>query len=478
MVIRYVDYLLRDCDRVYYSSLGIIGPAQFGESKTFEFSYQFTYDEEELDKQSKVFLNEVKSNSMLSRVVDLNISGNQSVKDEAVKNTYKYSFIKVFSLCYDFFISGKASLGAAPANSLVFYGHKELFLLFVTHNVFYHRMGTGSKTVINKQLSIDTNVIDDLKKTDVYTSSVNVAFPGYLSNPLYERLLDGFKSSGTDIQIEYLDSGRMSIDPAFTPLGNMAFRENQLVADFDYYIDSVTIPESHTDHISKYWNVANFIKLISYDDFFPSQIYPYISVSSLTIPSTSLFAQVESITGISCGSKFSNYGRGFPNLSGYVGPTGYNPSPSLSPKGSPSGSGESPYNHGPNGKGKGNGSGGSPQRGKPNGRKNNGNKRKQSAGITGKEENQLLIALARARDSGVVQDLVSFAKDAALMLYSKKLDEYTAQRLQREAIESSGYSEETSKLYTRFGIVGSETNKFSRTPLLKHNFDQNEDSFQ
>lgn len=472
MVISYRDYLLQDCDRVYYASLGIIGPGQFGESKTFEFTFQFTYDESELEKQSEVFLSEVKSSSSLSRIVDLNVSGNQLIKDQTIKNLYKYSFIKTYCLCYDFYVSGKASLGSAPANSLVFYGHKELFLLFVTHNVFYHRMNSRNNTTLNKKLIIDESKIDEIKKTEIYTSSINISFPGYLNNPLYERLLDGFKLSGSEIQIEYLDSGRMSIDPAFTPLGNMCFRENQLIADFDYYIDSVTSQESHTDHISKYWNVACFIKIISYDDFFPSQMYPYISVSEGTIPSTSLFAQVESITGIRCGSKFSNYGKGFPNLTGYVGPTGYSPTPGNTSTGpnSPRNGGSNGQNSRPN---KGNPNPGSPRNG--NGKRN---KYKPRAQLTDKEQNMLLIAINKAKESGIVGNLAEFARDAAITLFAKNIDKRIAMELQMQAIESSGYTEETRKLYTKFGVVGSETNTFTRTPKLTYEDKSKDDSFQ
>jgi hypothetical protein len=114
MVISYTDYLLDDCNRAYYSYLGLSNPSNFSESVLFDFSYKFSYNEEELNKQASLFCDQVRSDSNLARIVDLNVQGNQAQKNEIVRNAYKYSFIKTFSLCYDYHTSGKSNLGAAP----------------------------------------------------------------------------------------------------------------------------------------------------------------------------------------------------------------------------------------------------------------------------------------------------------------------------------------------------------------------------
>lgn len=474
MVLKYTDYLLEDCDRVYYSSLGLNAPSEFGESKQFEFGFEFTYDEEELEKQSQVFLDEVKSRSNLARVVDLNLNGNQAAKDSMVKDTYKYSFIKTYCLCRDFKLSGKASIGSAPSNSLVFYGHKELFLLFVTFNVFYHRLNMKSNTTLNKSLSIDIDAFRYIQESEIYKSSVNSDFPGYINNPVYERLLDGFKWADSEIQIEYFDSGRLQIDPAFTPLGNMAFRQVEADANVNYFVDSVTVPDSHTDHVSKYWNIANFIKVTSTDEFFPGQVYPYISLPISSLTKSSLFAQVESITGIKCGSKFTNYGKGFPRLTGYNGPNGYGPSPNYS-----GGPGKSPSLYS---KRNGNGSssnGESPKSNSDKGKQHPKSKNKRHQKLSRREENTLLIQLSKAKDSGIGQDLVSLAKEFATIMFSKTIDHNFARRMQREIIESSGYTENSRELYTRFRMFGARTDHREVRPHITYKKDDdNADSFQ
>lgn len=446
MVISYTDYLLDDCNRAYYSYIGLSNPSNFSESVLFNFLYKFSYDEKELDKQATVFCDQVRSDSVLSKIVDLNIQGSQVYKNEVVANVYKYSFIKTFSLCYEYYISGKANLGAAPTNSLVFYGHKELFLLFIYSNVFYNRMGQKENTQLNKNLTIDLEAFEEIQKSPVYKESVNDLFPGYINSPTYERLLDGFRNSGSSIQVEYLDHGRIKIDPQFTPLGNMAYRKNQnLASDCEYLIDTVTTKRSHTDHISKFWNIANFISIENHSEQFNIYMnYPYISIDEKMIPSTSLFAQVESITGIKCGNKYSNYGSGIPGMSGY------NKGNNIPPKG------PTPKNSGPNKKS-------TDRNSKPSSKEKSNGKP-----LTKSDENRLKAILIDAANSGIVNNLAKFTRDIALTVLGKKLDEETAIRLQRQALESSGYIETKERVKSGLPFLSGENQKITRTPMINY----------
>merc|ERR1712232_513120 len=163
---------------------------------------------------------------------------------------------------------------------------------------------------------------ENLLDSSVYKNSVIDGFTGHIRNPEYERLLQAWQMSGAKISIERLDVFNNDFDAKNCPLGNMYYRvpTTEVATDVPTHVDYVTNPSSWTDHVSKFWNIANFIKLVEYPECF-SQLFnfPLDSVNEKLLSNNSLFAQIEAITGIDCSARYSTYGGNFPRSRGYGG---------------------------------------------------------------------------------------------------------------------------------------------------------------
>jgi len=182
------------------------------------------------------------------------------------------------------------------------------------------------RTTISKELDIDEDVYDTLKETKIFKDSVVPGFTGHINNPTYERLLQAWALSDGQISISRVDHMGTDFNAKNSPLGNMCYRIPSMkeVTDVPTYVDYVTTESSWTDHISKYWNIANFIKLVSYPSPF-SQLYnyPLDSINANSMSYNCLFAQIEAITGIDCSSRYSTYGGNFPRSRGYGGTSNF-----------------------------------------------------------------------------------------------------------------------------------------------------------
>ena len=81
------------------------------------------------------------------------------------------------------------------------------------------------------------------------------------------------------------------------------------------FVNTVNIRESLTDHVSKFWNIANCVYLKTLDEKFDDEYEsPYFSVNKDKLSKSSYFAMVESITGLKCGVSYSSYGS--PSIQG------------------------------------------------------------------------------------------------------------------------------------------------------------------
>jgi hypothetical protein len=326
-MIEYIDYVHTCCTKTLFSKLGVTEPWKFSEIEIFEWAYIFTYDKEEMDNQKKLFFREIRSDPVLNRVVEMTVKGSDFTKDRIIEDIYEYSFIKVYMLCYSFKKDGRVGLGAYPYNSHVFTGHMELFRNFVMLSSMYQMSSQEVfRTTISKELDIDEDIYQTLKDTDIYKESVVPGFTGHIHNPTYERLLQAWNLSDGQISISRVDEMGTDFNAKNSPLGNMCYRipNLEVATDVPTYVDYVTTESSWTDHISKYWNIANFIKLVSFPSSF-SQLYnyPLDSINANSMSKNCLFAQIQAITGIDCSARYSTYGGNFPRTRGYGGTSNF-----------------------------------------------------------------------------------------------------------------------------------------------------------
>jgi hypothetical protein len=371
--------------------------------------------------QATAFMNQIRSNSNMSNALDKYISLSFNERDKALKNVYIYSFFKSFKSMYDLSEQGYNYFGAVPSNSYVFYGHKKLFYTFMDYNIHSPSMNIMSNMYMQRVLTLDPNSLNEIVKNDVWKESVNEAYPGGIYNPTYERILNALASI-EGIEVSLL-SHRNDIhkEASYNSLGSMALTSKSrplLFSAEDDSVATVSNTASLTDHISKFWNTACFINLLempsAFSDISAGTPYTYIKLDLQSV--STVFAKIESITGLNQNTLYSSYGK------------------VNSTKGGGNAFPDSPINPGPNSKGGGSPDSPSSGNNKPSNQNNQrgNNNNPQSKKINAKLKQMLINSSKQLGRSLTNPEALSFMHSASMAAFSHKLSKDRAKAVINE----------------------------------------------
>lgn len=335
-MIPYTNHLHIACDQQSLATNALTSPRSIGSPIDMSFTFSVGYDPKQMEKQCDVWLNTIRGDHRFTQVLDRYVSISFSERDQVLRDVYKYSFFKTFNAMNDLMDTGFNFFGAIPTNSNVFYGHKMLFYTFLNYNNFSPSRDLTSNVYMERIITIDDNALKIMEEDDVYINSYNENYPGGLRNNTYERILSAL-SELDEVKVSTLshqDDVPKNSD-AYS-LGSMAYTTKAKPTFYSVMEDSVatvTTSDSLTDHISKFWNLACFISIVEIPEQFSKSDSgsPYNYVRKRLVSDATLFAMVESITGINNRGMYSNYGTNVPGV------------------------GSSPLNPGPNGPNGGNG---------------------------------------------------------------------------------------------------------------------------
>ena len=157
-MIPYTDYLLRSGTELTLSTSTIISPRSIGSPIDLDFKFIVRYDPVDVEKQCETFLYLIRSNPFLNSTIEKYISLPFNERDDAIKGMLKYSLFKTLSSMKDLIDSGYNYVGAIPANSAVFYGHKKLFYTFLNHNVFNNALNLSATFYLTKILTVNVSI--------------------------------------------------------------------------------------------------------------------------------------------------------------------------------------------------------------------------------------------------------------------------------------------------------------------------------
>jgi len=363
MSLRYHDHLHDGCTQVNLAAEALTAPRSIGTPVDLTFSFLISFNSSQLDKQATAWMNSVRGNSKISSAIDKFISISFEDRDAAIRDAYKYSFFKTFSAMQDLVINGFNYFGAVPSNSLVFYGHKMLFYTFMNYNIFSPSLDLTSNVYLRRTVNLDEDVLSEIEKDPVWISSFNETYPGGVFNPTFERILQALQEI-EEIHVSTLShQNDIPADSTAYSLGSMAYTSKakpNFFSSMEESIATVSNYNSLTDHISKFWNVANFVNVIEIPERFnvPDSGSPYIYVRTRNVDDATIFAQVESITGLNNNGMYSRYGINIPgvgnsplnpgtppNNNNPLGGSGGNNNNPINPSG---GNGKNPLEIGPN----------------------------------------------------------------------------------------------------------------------------------
>lgn len=439
MAILYRDHLTSSCNEEILSIQAVTDPRNIGTPIDLTFNYKLGYDLNQLNTQAQAFMIEFRSRPNFVSALDKCISLPFQERDNAVMNVYKYSLYKSFGIINQLVENGYNYLGNIPANSYLFYGHKELVYTFMNYNTHVQSCSQNMNLYVSRILTIPENFLDDMENDPFFLEIQNEVYPGGIYNPTYERILHTLSTiDGIECEI-VSDMTTIDMSGFKIPLGNMVYQDKPGLFTNNETIGTVRTLESLTDHISKYWNIANFIYCTSIPDYFSnsSTSQPYSYVESSRLSPFSIFAQIESITGIDCNGKYSTYGVTYPYSNvphdprGPFNPGGstpVSPAPTTSPPSSPQTPRKAPRNNKPKG---------------PNVMK-----------TVGKQLAQHSKSLGRALSSTEAKSLINSLGNAFI---DYKFKEAQINTLINNARNNKVIIDNT-ELSTNLGIVGSNTN--------------------
>lgn len=308
MQLIYKDYVHKSCDDAFFSKMAVLKPNDMRKPHNFSFEFNMKFDIDKIEAQASCFSNEILRNSMLSTIVNKNVQGNPNKKNEVVKDIYIYSYMKAFNMCVTLQETGGEFTGNPGANSTVFKGHSELYKIFYSTFILTLNSGNTSRnTSLYKSLRITDEDITEFRSTEFFDKYNESKMKFFFVNKEFERLLDAFKKFGQmNLAIdEFTD--RLIPSPENSPLGNLCLSYSEQDKSDELLI--INNSSMLSDMNSKFWNIANCIYLIEGDKNF-TRCYssPYIYADLSSLDDTSIFAQVQSITGLTCGDQFTDYG--------------------------------------------------------------------------------------------------------------------------------------------------------------------------
>jgi hypothetical protein len=440
MAIKYYDHLHDASSQTLLASSALLSPRSIGTPKDLTFKYVVSYKEDDINKQSVAFVNSIRGNHHFTQSLDRFISLPFNERDQAIKDVYKYSIFKVLSAMEDLVDNGFNYYGAVPSNSLVFYGHKMLFYTFLNYNIFNPALDLTSNVYMTRILEIDIESFKEMRNDDVWKNSYNANYPGGLYNRNYERILNALlEMSG--IEVSSLSSQNdIPMDSRLFSLGSMAYTfkaKSNIFSSMEDSIATVSTQDSITDHNSKFWNIACGISIseLPEENTRPDYGTPYTYVRKRMVSTNTVFAEVESITGLKAEGLYSNYGRFVPG----IGKAPLSPNPNGGNPSFPSGNST---NYPLNG-GNGNNNpiyGGNGPNFNPDGSSSNG-------GSNNKQQNKKIKSFVKNKAHQIGRSLTSdevkaFIKDAAINLLSNEL----SKRRERDLIDdlkNIGYVEDS-----------------------------------
>jgi hypothetical protein len=447
MSIQYRDHLTSSCNEELLSVQAITTPRAMGTPTELRFEFQLGFNLERLNAQANAFSLEFRSNPHFVKALDSCISLQINERDQAVANCYKYSYYKAAKIIDNLRENGYNYLGNIPSNSYLFYGHKYLVYSYLNYNLHVQSCTQNMNLYISRILSTDENFCDDFQNDPFYETIVSELYPGGIYNSTFERILQTMESI-PEIQCGPVhDNFDIDMSGYKVPLGNMCYRNNTGLFTSAETIGTVRTLESLTDHISKYWNIANFVYCTSVPDFSDNTTSnPYSYVESDRLSPYTLFAQIESITGIRCGDKYSTYGITYPYTNRPSDPRGtFSPGTIPSPS---NGNGYSPKGSSPKGNGP-----------APNKRNNNkpGNRKTKLniISLTGRALENFVSASGKALSSDEARGFIYSLGETFI---DGRLKERQIKRIINDA-KRNKFVFEDSNIRSNLGIVGSDNNR-------------------
>jgi hypothetical protein len=172
---------------------------------------------------------------------------------------------------------------------------------------------------MQRTLTLDVDALDKIRKDQVYIDSYNINYPGGIYNSTYERILLALHEMDEVHTSSLSHQDDIPRDSNMYSLGSMALTTKAKPTFYSTMEDSfatVTTENSLTDHVSKFWNVGCFISILEIPQGFigPDLGSPYTYVRKRLVSSATLFAIVESITGLNNNGMYSNYGTSVPGV--------------------------------------------------------------------------------------------------------------------------------------------------------------------
>lgn len=313
-MINYKDYLQLASTNQILSTSGLTNPRSIGTPVDLTFKFILKYDSEKLDRMAEVFLSQIRANHTISNGIDRSIALPFNERNDCIKNSFKYSYFKTMYNIKMLYENGFNYVGSVPSNSYVFYGHKMLYYTFLDNNIFNPSRSVDSNVYLTRVLDLDFSIFDNIEQESVYIESINNMYPGGIYNVNYERILSSFNDI-PEIQVSLLgERNDIPMESSVNPLGNTALTKGTkplIGSAMEDSVATITCTESVTDHVSKFWNTANFISILDLPEQFQSVSSgsPYTYVTFGDINSSVLFAEVEAITGITNRGFYSQYGR-------------------------------------------------------------------------------------------------------------------------------------------------------------------------
>lgn len=454
-MIDYRDYLLNGCNNSYYNFVASINPDSFSRPVDFMFKYNIGFDMDEIYLQANTFSREISQKDALMRLLDERFffsNESDQIKDD-LANMYVYSFIKAAHVCRKL-STGNSKGIATYSPTYIFTGHKMLTDCCRARQMHYNDSLEGYRITLIKQLRLDSEQFKLIEKLDLYKSNFDSLFD-VISNDRYERMLSCLSTSNS-LSICEMGSRNLAKAPAFVPLGNMCFDIEDKNSDDIHDFLSVISNKALRDHVSKFWNIANFITLVEKPEMLDKYSFvPYFRSNIDQLTPLSIFSQVQSITGLNCGRKYSDFGTYISNDAGPGteggSPSGYgggSPGGGNSPSGS-SGGGNSPSGSNPSsGGGKGNKS----KPSKPSSGKSNKPRKEDSTFMKKQEKDGLFKVVKEAVKSVGKQVNPEFMLNLAADLFNKHLSRRQAEQLQLEYMKTLKLGSTTTTKEVHMGV--------------------------
>lgn len=273
--------------------------------ENYVFHYKIGFDSDRLTNQSIAFAKIVSSMQYDPRFSTTTWNSAANVR-VILRELFKYSFFKTLYLIH---AVKQGTEPFVPSGSLLFIGHKVLYLVFRTRILGVEQIPSNS--IVQKTLALPDLEYEQLLIENSMLRSISEN-GGFI--PEYELMFKNLKSTIPQLEIVNVSDITL-INGQSCPLGNMCFT-------FDNNVKFLTIKQPYNYRSSMFWNTANFITLMTEQTFDSNSNYSVMPISDLSEKSFDF--EVYAITGLDPNADVGRYPKGYSSKSS-PNPTLYGP---------------------------------------------------------------------------------------------------------------------------------------------------------